>query len=300
MAQGGCTDRSVNVHFPRSVAPRVFARLAAVGVLALGLGGCASQETVDRTNNTNRSLANQLAQVRAELDECRAASASDANYRSAAGSTVAELQAANARLQRELDAANNAYRALEGRIANIQFAPLNPETDRALAQLASQYPNLLRYDASRGMLRFASDMTFASGSADVQDAAQASLRALSNILNSSSASGYDVIIVGHTDSQRVSASTAQRHPTNMHLSCHRAIAVRDVLGSLGVAHARMQAAGWGENRPAVPNTPTGNTPENRRVEVYLTNSTAGTLAGVNSSMISPDHEAPPARIDPTK
>ena len=97
------------------------------------------------------------------------------------GSTVAELQAANARLQRELDAANNAYRALEGRIANIQFAPLNPETDRALAQLASQYPNLLRYDASRGMLRFASDMTFASGSADVQDAAQASLRAFQHL-----------------------------------------------------------------------------------------------------------------------
>ena len=281
----------------------VLARLGLVaGILggALGLGGCASQDTVDGMQETNRSLANQLAQARAELDEYRAAAASDANYRSAAGSTVAELQAANARLQRELDAANQAYQNLESRIAGIQFAPLNEGTDRALSTLAAQYPDLLRYDAARGMIRFASDLTFASGSAEVQDSARAALTALGSILNSNSAMGYDAIIVGHTDAQRISSSTAQRHPTNMHLSCHRAIAVRDALTNLGVAAPRMQAAGWGETRPAVPNGPGGNTPENRRVEIFLTPSTGGTYAGSTTNEAAIDSATSPTRVDPTK
>lgn len=292
MAQGGRTIRGV-VRFGALVA------LATLG-LGGGLGGCASQDTVDGMQETNRSLANQLAQVRAELDEARAANASDANYRSAAGSTVAELQAANMRLQRELDAANAAYRNLEGRIAGIEFAPLDAETDRALAQLAAQYPQLLRYDSARGMIRFASDLTFASGSADVQDTARASLSALANILNNNSAMGYDVIVVGHTDAQRISSATAARHPTNMHLSCHRAISVRDALSGMGVATGRMQAAGWGENRPAVPNAANGNTPENRRVEIYLTNSTGGSYAGATTNEVGIDSAAPPSRVDPTK
>lgn len=289
MAQGGWKSMWVR-----------FAAVAAMGA-GLGLGGCASQDTMAELQETNRSLANQLAQVRSELDEARAGMQSDANYRSAAGSTLSELQASNARLQRELDAANEAYRNLEGRIAGIEFAPLNETTDRALAQLAAQYPQLLRYDSARGMIRFASDMTFASGSADVQDTARASLTALGQILNSSAAVGYDVIIVGHTDAQRPSAATQQRHPTNMHLSCHRAIAVRDALSNMGVAGGRMQAAGWGENRPAVPNTATGNTPENRRVEIYLTNSTGGSYAeGSTGNEVGVDSAMPPSRVDPTK
>lgn len=294
MAQGGVCG-GVNVFRKWRLA-----LLGAVVAAGMGAGGCASQDSVDQTMETNRSLANQLAQVRAELDEYKAAAASDANYRSAAGSTVSELRAANARLQSELDAANLAYRNLEGRIAGIEFAPLNAETDRALAQLAAQYPQLLRYDSARGMIRFASDLTFASGSADVQDTARASLTALGEILNSNAAVGYDVIVVGHTDAQRVSAATAQRHPTNMHLSCHRAIAVRDVLASMGVASGRMQAAGWGENRPAVPNGPNGNTPENRRVEIYLTNPTGGSYAGASTNEAGIDAAAPPSRVDPTK
>lgn len=299
MVQGGDVD-------VRNMKPGRMRRLgmlvaAAAALLGAGLGGCASQDSMAELQDTNRSLTNQLAQLRTELDECRASAMSDANYRSAAGSTVSELQAANTRLQRELDMANEAYRNLEGRIASIEFAPLDPETDRALAQLAAQYPNLLRYDSARGMIRFASDLTFASGSADVQDSARASLSALSNILNSNAAMGYDVIIVGHTDAQAISSNTAQRHPTNMHLSCHRAISVRSALSSMGVAAQRMQAAGWGETRPAAPNGPGGNTPENRRVEIYLTHSTGGSYAGApTTNEAAIDSARPPAQVDPTK
>ena len=147
------------------------------------------------------------------------------------------------------------------------------------------------------MLRFASDLTFDSGSDIVKDQAKQALSALGNILKSSAASPYEVFIVGHTDSQRISGGTAQRHPTNMHLSCHRAIAVRSALAGMGVPADKMFAAGWGENRPAVPNTGNGNTPANRRVEIFLTRSTASSMGGEidTPTTATPDRETPPAR-----
>ena len=121
------------------------------------------------------------------------------------------------------------------------------------------------------------------------------------MLTSNEAQGYDVVVVGHTDSQRISSGTAQRHPTNMHLSAHRAISVRKVLGDRGVAWERIQAAGWGEHRPAVPNNANGGTAENRRVEIYLVPSTFRGPSG--SAAPAPTANQPtesPAEIDPTK
>jgi chemotaxis protein MotB len=117
----------------------------------------------------------------------------------------------------------------------------------------------------------------------VKDGAKESLSALADVLNADEAAGYEIRIVGHTDSAVPSAATRQRHPSNMHLSVHRAIAVRNQLAGLGVPTDRMYAAGWGEHRPAVPNTPTGNTPENRRVEIFLTGTTAGSGGGMSGS-----------------
>ena len=51
--------------------------MAAVAALGLVGGGCAGQDTVDGMQETNRSLANQLAQVRAGLDEGRAGAVSE-------------------------------------------------------------------------------------------------------------------------------------------------------------------------------------------------------------------------------
>ncbi|MCA9300137.1 MAG: OmpA family protein, partial [Phycisphaerales bacterium] len=94
----------------------------------------------------------------------------------------------------------------------------------------------------------------------------------------------------------------QRHPTNMHLSCHRAISVRRELIGMGVSSQKILAAGWGEMRPLVPNASNGNTPQNRRVEIYLRSgsSFAGAPMGSTTS-VGVDTEGAPARnFDPTK
>jgi chemotaxis protein MotB len=262
---------------------RVVCGVVALPVVGSGLGGCVAQREYDRLWETNRSLENQVGELNIALDDCR--SKYDALSGSGAGASeaIARLQRENSELRGQLERAGGALTDLERRMGGLNFGRLDPATDLALSRLAAQYPDLIQYDAERGMLRFASDLTFRSGSDEVEPRAREVLGRLAQILRTPDASAYDAIIVGHTDSQRISARTAQRHPTNMHLSAHRAISVRRVLGEQGVPWEKMQAAGWGEFRPRVQNTASGNTPENRRVEVFLAESTAtGTVLPASS------------------
>ena len=80
--------------------------------------------------------------------------------------------------------------------------------------------------------------------------------------------GRKIEIVGHTDNQPIRRVAAQ-HPTNMHLSAHRAISVRDALVSDGVTANRMQVAGYGEFRPRVPNDSPDARARNRRVDIVV-------------------------------
>jgi chemotaxis protein MotB len=219
--------------------------------------------------------------------------------------TMSDLLKQNEALRRQRDQALADLRDFDSKMANMQFGPVNEETNQALTALAAQYPDLIQYNAARGMLRFASDLTFDSGSATVKSNAVAALSALSNILTSPAAAGYDVVVEGHTDSQKISSGTARQHATNRHLSTHRAISVIDELRNLSVQPERMMAAGWGEFRPLVPNTPSGNTPQNRRVEIFLarghSTGTGDVAPATRSTSVDPDQGAPPERqIDVTK
>lgn len=248
---------------------RAVTALVLAGVAGV-LPGCVSQEKYDDLYETNLSLRDRNEELRKLLDDAEARAGVYGQRGMTRDQMIADLERQNADLRATNEKLLGDLRGLEAQIAGLAVAPLDPVTDRALAELADRYPNLITYDPEQGRLRFASDLTFASGSADVQPGALESLRALAQVLTGTSATGYEVHVVGHTDAQRISAGTAQRHPTNMHLSCHRAIAVRDALGSMGVAQEKMMASGWGEFRPLVPNNqPSGNTPQNRRVEIYL-------------------------------
>lgn len=164
--------------------------------------------------------------------------------------------------------AEQALLDFERRFGALNFGSLDPQTDSALRQLAAAHSDLLEYIPERGLLRFRSDFTFASGSDVVNENARGTLRQLASILNGAAAN-YDIRIIGHTDSQQISANTARRHPTNVHLSAHRAISVREVLVQSAVRPERIEVAGRGEFDPVVANNPGGNTPQNRRVEIFL-------------------------------
>ncbi len=276
-------------------------RSAAIITMAAGLTGCVSQGEYDKLWENNRSLTDQLQRTQAQLEACNAQNAALSGSAGNASGVIANLTSENQRLRDQLNQAMQSMRDLEGRLGGLELGRLDPTTDRALSNLARQYPDLIVYDADRGMLRFSSDLTFASGSDQVQPAGAEALGRLATVLTSNEATGYDIVIVGHTDSQRISAGTAQRHPTNMHLSAHRAISVRRVLSDRGVAPERIQAAGWGEHRPSVPNTASGNTPANRRVEIYLVPSTwrGPTGSAAPAPAPTPAPRTTP-QVDPTK
>lgn len=128
---------------------------------------------------------------------------------------------------------------------------------------------MVTYDPVKGIVKFKSDLLFKSGSDTVMPAAEAAIKSLSAILSSKEAAEFDIIIAGHTDDQPIHFAKAN-HPTNWHLSVHRAISVLNIMAANNVAQSRMSVRGFGELRPLAPNEP-GNkgNPQNRRVEIYI-------------------------------
>jgi chemotaxis protein MotB len=191
---------------------------------------------------------------------------------------------------------NTDYERLLKQVGNLNMGPLPAELNKALADLAAQYPDVLTFDQRSGMLRFSSDFTFASGSAALNANAQTLVQKLASILNTPIAQPFEVKVVGHTDNQPIKR-VASQHPSNMHLSAHRAISVRDALVGDGVAANRMQVAGYGEFRPIVPNGANG-AAQNRRVEIFLAPLTVP-LAPTGNPMdagSAPSRKATPAAV----
>ncbi|MBL0926036.1 MAG: OmpA family protein [Phycisphaerales bacterium] len=245
-----------------------------ISLIALALSpalltGCVGQRTHDAAVGSNETLAARNEELVQQLETCnRNASQKDAR--------IAQLEAENANLARLNGELGGSAGRLQGRLDELgrrldgfNLAAVDPTTDRALAELAARYPGLMTYDPTQGKVMFNADLTFASGSADVQPQARESLRQLAGIMQQVGGS-YELRIIGHTDSQRISrAETRQRYGTNSMLSAARAISVRDVLQQNGMAPDRLMFGGFGEYRPAVQNTSSGNTPANRRVEIYV-------------------------------
>ncbi len=266
---------------------RVGCAMAAALAGSLLLGGCANQQATDSLKDSNRSLTDRNLALQRSLQEAQNEVALLQRERTALDAALSEHQRQLAAARGDVDAREKAIRDFQQQLLGIQLGPLDAETSAALAELAARNPDLIRFDPNLGMLRFASDLTFDSGQDAVKESAKAGLDALAKILTSTSASSYEIMIVGHTDSQAVSAATRDRgHASNTHLSAHRSIAVRNSLAGMGVPRDRMLIAGWGESHPAVPNSSNGNTPANRRVEIFLTRPTRTSEAG--------PIEAPPA------
>lgn len=272
-------------------------------VAIAGLGtGCVNQGEYDKLWETNRSLTNRNSELQGQVDSMSSANSAMSGSAGNAGSVISQLQGDNAALRSQLMSAQDSLNGIEDRMNSLSIVSLDPATDRALRDLAAQYPDMIVYDADRSMLRFASDLTFGSGSDSIQSSAGNGLATLAGVLNAGAAAGYDIQIVGHTDDEKPGSNTRRNHPTNMHLAAHRAISVRNALGNAGVPWERMSAMGWGEHRPIVANNAGKGTAANRRVEIFLVNSTSTsfTTADVDAGVDTYDAPATSTGIDPTK
>ncbi|UCE49853.1 MAG: OmpA family protein [Phycisphaerales bacterium] len=239
-------------------------------VLALAMTGCNGNQDLRIQNDIQRrhiaDLESQLEANKLELQRLR-------NELAAAQQTGGiEVQS----LRDKLAALEENKKQLEGLIKSLQEKLLlggtavPVELSTLLEDFANQH-DMVTYDASRGVVRFKSDLLFEVGSDNVASASVPAVQALSGILNSEEAKDFDVIVAGHTDDIRIGKpSTRAKHPTNWHLSVHRAISVKDIMEKSGVDPIRLSVRGFGEYRPIEENLPNkkGN-PKNRRVEIFI-------------------------------
>lgn len=246
-----------------------FVTLAAV---ALGSLGCVSQTEYDSLLTTYRKTQEQVVELRAQLEEAAARLSAQEAQGSRNRSMAMELEAAIAerdRLREALAEAEQQLREL-GEQPQPGVVVLDPETDTQLEELAAANPELMTYDPALGMIKLRSDLTFSLGSAEIKPDAQRSLAQLAQVVTRGAASQYTLRVVGHTDNVPIkNPATREKHPTNWHLSVHRAISVRDVLDEAGVAPGRTYIAGYGEYQPTVENPDRGGAAANRRVEIFL-------------------------------
>lgn len=249
---------------------RPITALVASSVLAsslLALGGCVPQSQYDELMNAHRSKEQQLLQLQGEYDVSRANEDALRRQLAQAAADLAAAQQLAGSDKGTLDELSKKYQDLLAKLEGMSFLP--ERVNQLLIALAEQYPDVFEYDAKLGMLRFKSDVTFDLGSAKLTSKAETVIAKFGEILNTADARDLEVQVVGHTDNVPIrKGSTAAQHPTNMHLSAHRSISVRDALVSDGVSANRFLVSGYGEFRPIAANGPRGNA-ENRRVEVYL-------------------------------
>lgn len=236
-------------------------------LVGISTTGCVRHDRYDTARTTTHSLQEQLVTAQADCNNATNALAARDRQLAQAEANLNSLQGQYDLLANELDAIDSENNTLLTTVTDIKFGPLPIETQRQLAALAASYQDDMWFNAETGMIRFGSDFTFSSGRATMRKSATDLISRVATILNSTAASKFEIIVMGHTDNIQPNSS-AQRYPTNWELSTARAVSVAKTLTDNGVDPSRFEISGYGEYRPIVPNRADG-TKENRRVEIYL-------------------------------
>jgi chemotaxis protein MotB len=252
-----------------------------LAALAFSLTGCVSAEQYQAMKLSRDQAVEQLNQADAEAKSARAqADAYKAQLDQLANSgntsqamignysqQVAQLQAQNAAITAKYEDLLNK----PPQIVEVGQHALPEQLNNALQQFASENPDLVDFDSALGVVKFKSDVTFASGSTDVNERAKGAIQRFSEILNSQSASGYQLMVAGHTDNTPVrnQKTIDAGNFDNWYLSAHRAIAVAAQLVENGVSRSRLGVAGYADERPIASNATSAGKAQNRRVEIMI-------------------------------
>ena len=279
-------------------------RLVGLSVLSLSLTGCVSQEKYNALKLAHDGLVERIGEADREAQAAKAESeaykqqlAMFGQNGSGKDAMLMNLTQQNAALQSQLEELNRRYADAVNRVGSGQALP--EQLTNVLQQFAQQNPDLVDFDAARGIVKFRSDVTFATGSAEVTGQARTAIQRFAQILNSPDARGYELLVAGHTDNQKVSnpATIKAGHLDNWYLSAHRAIAVAKEMDRNQVDAQRMGWVGYADMRPVSSNSTSQGKQQNRRVEVLiLPNTIRGGVA--RTSTPAPAAQAPVRRSQP--
>ena len=247
--------------------------------------GCVPEQKYNDLLTAYKGQEQQLLTAQNELATARA---NEERLRTQIAATMADLEELQKRMASgngDLDAWIAKYDELKKQLAQLEVSPLPADLSDKLRALANE-TDVFEFDERTGMLRFKNDFTFDPGSDQLKPGASAVLARLASILNSPSASEFEVKVVGHTDNTPV-VRTKAKFGNNMMLSVYRSASLRNALVKDGVTAGRFQIAGYGEYRPIVVNGSKGAV-ENRRVELYLS------PLSVDMAMVGSSEERTPA------
>lgn len=181
----------------------------------------------------------------------------------------ANLDLANQRLANLASSNEQLEQKYKNILASSRDNPLSNDQIKKFEGLRQKYPEF-EFDPETGVSKFNSDLLFASGSDAVTPKYQQLLKEFAQIINAPDAQHLKILVVGHTDDKPISKQpTANRHPTNWHLSTNRADAVVLTLKKAGVSESRMGAAGYSMYQPVTANANDAARQMNRRVEIFV-------------------------------
>lgn len=246
--------------------------LVSLLVAAFLVSGC--NEELKSLRVQNDAQAQKIDQLRAELQAKELELTQLKNrldtMEEKGGVEAETLRAQIAALEEDLDKKRNLISSMQQQLMTMG-GQLPAELSTMIEEFAQAHPDMVSFDTERGLVKFKSDLLFEKGSDKVTPDAVEAVKSLCTILNSEQGEEFDAIIAGHTDNIPIlKPDTKAKHPTNWHLSAHRAISVLNVMMSADVDPERLSVRGFGEYRPIEPNKPAnkGN-PQNRRVEIYI-------------------------------
>ena len=215
-------------------------------VPASRLASCRAQ--YQQLSERNKSLQTQLANLNAEHRQL----SSDLNQS-----------------ESELIALDNRDRRRAAFFDSHSGGRVPPSVSGQLAALAARYPSL-HFDPRAGVAKLDADVLFATGDVELQPRARQLLKEFAAVMETDAARDMRLMVVGHTDDQRVGGTEARAlYPNNWHLGAARALAVTDFLRAGGLREDRIGISTYGRYQPVAANDSLANRQRNRRVELFL-------------------------------
>lgn len=179
---------------------------------------------------------------------------------------VAELETAILRLKADLAKFQEVAKLDRAQVERIIQA--QQQLEDGLDPLLQENKVGIKREKQRLVLQLSDKILFASGSAEIKTAGFEVLRTVGDIIKSRIGT-LDVQIAGHTDNVPISSRQGPLS-TNWGLSAARAVnVVRFLESDVGIDPGRLQAVGYGENRPVASNDTREGRALNRRIEIVL-------------------------------
>ena len=260
--------------------------LRVVLTVLLVASGCVTQGTYDLLMHEKEGVEESLSTRNKELSESErkllAANNHGKDLELALADEREKVAASDGRIARllaEQAAASKDKNKLQASIEEMTVAISDLEKRRAAAEarvnefksLLAKFKSLIdagklkvRIVDGRMVVVLATDILFASGSANLSKDGKAALSEVAQVLASIEKRSFQV--EGHTDN--VPIFTAQ-YPSNWELAAARAINVLKAMIDAGLPVGRVSAASFGDSRPTVTNDSTENKALNRRIEIII-------------------------------